>query len=182
MCANNSLALLSKKKKKKKLFNPNSNPDSEPMSKLTSSSTIFSLPKHPNNSESNVQAWAPGAREHGAEAQLRELRCIASRQRFRHSLRQMPPFVKPFVSVSTSSTPHLIAQRDRVRERLRWDPRRTAWHGHVKDVRRRVLEVAIRLVRGENHVAIWLWCVEQEGVGTTGDQPGWHRFGLRRKL
>ena len=66
----------------------------------------------------------------------------------------MPSFVKPFVSVSTSSTPHLIAQRDRVRERLRWDPRRTARHGRVKDVRRRVLEVAIRLVRGENHVAI----------------------------
>ena len=74
-------------KKKKKIFNPNSNPDSKPMSKLTSSSTIFSVPKHPNNSESNVQAWAPGAREHGAEAQLLGLRCIASRQRFRHSLR-----------------------------------------------------------------------------------------------
>ena len=68
-----------KKKKKKKFFNPNSNPDSEPMSKLTSSSTIFSLPKRPNNSESNVQARAPVVREHGAEAQLRGLRCIASR-------------------------------------------------------------------------------------------------------
>ena len=57
------------------------------MSKLTSSSTIFSLPKRPNNSESNVQAWALTAREHEAEAQLRGLRCIASRQRFQHSLR-----------------------------------------------------------------------------------------------
>ena len=75
------------KKKKKKIFNPNLGPDSEPMSKLTSSSTIFSLPKHPNNSKSNVQARASGAREHGDEAQLRGLPCIASRQRFRHSLR-----------------------------------------------------------------------------------------------
>ena len=57
------------------------------MSKLTSSSTIFSLPKRPNNSKSNVQARALTAREHEAEAQLRGLRCIASRQRFQHSLR-----------------------------------------------------------------------------------------------
>ena len=77
----------------------------------------------------------------------------------------MPSFVKPFVSVSTSLTPRLFARRDRVREQLGRAPRRTAQHGRAEDVRRRVLEVTVRLARGENDVAIRLWSPEQEGVG-----------------
>ena len=77
----------------------------------------------------------------------------------------MPPFVKPFVSVSTSSTPRLFARRDRVREQLWRAPRCTARHGRAEDVQRRVLEVAVRLARGENDVAVRLQRLEQEGVG-----------------
>ena len=77
----------------------------------------------------------------------------------------MPPFVKPFVSVSTSSTPRLFARRDRVREQLGQAPRRKAQHGRAEDVRRHVLKAVVRLTHGENDVAIRLWRLEQEGVG-----------------
>ena len=77
----------------------------------------------------------------------------------------MPPFVKPFVLVSTSLTPRLFARRDHVREQLGRAPRHKAQQGHVEDVRRHVLEAVVRLARGENDVAIRIWRLEQEGVG-----------------
>lgn len=68
----------------------------------------------------------------------------------------------------------LLSRRNRLPESLRRPPWRPARHDSVKTVWRQVLEIAVRLAGGKDHVALRLRSVVEEGMGVAGNWQRWY--------
>lgn len=75
----------------------------------------------------------------------------------------------------------LLVGRNRVLKSFWRAPWCAAWHGGLRAVWQCVLVHTVWLTCGADVVVVWVWRVEQEGVGSSRNRPGRYHFHLQRK-